>query len=106
MALNAKVNRNVQFSCTPTGKITVDSIDYRTDLTRFYGKVHGTPHTALRFDEVTGSTDIEGVDIERWFQFEDNGMINLEIDFMPFTTPSFDFEIITPRGNIQCKVIK
>ena len=106
MAQIAKVNINVKCVRTLTGKITVDIIDYRTDLTRFYGKVQGTPHTALLFDEVTGSTDIEGVDIERWFQFEDNGMINLEIDFLPLTKPAFDFEIITPRGNIQCKVIK
>ena len=70
--------------------LTVDSIDFRKDLTRVYGKITGHSNTSDRFDRISLSrpdgvivelTDIDGVDMERWFQWEEDGNINLEIDF-------------------------
>lgn len=83
------------YSSSSEGQIgfTVDSIDFRKDLTRVYGKITGTPHTSNRIDKMTidglmapgGAvwTDIDGIDMNRWFQWEDSGMINVEIDFPP-----------------------
>lgn len=67
-----------------------NKIDYRTDLTRIYCTLNGQPHTAHRIDCVMlllpdghtyKATDIDGIDFRRYFQFEDNGTITLEIDF-------------------------
>ncbi len=85
---------------------TVDSVDCRKDLTRVYGHLEGRPHTSARIDAVTlvtdksplrECTDIDGVDFNRYFQWEDDGRIGVELDFGPvrnaqsgtltFTTP-------------------
>ncbi len=87
--LSAKVVRGYQSASDNTITFTVDSIDYRSDLTRVYGKLTGRPHTSNRIDGVsfTGkstavtSTDIDGVDFQRYFQWEDDGVISIEIDF-------------------------
>lgn len=97
------------YSCTSDNVLTftVDSIDYRTDLTRVYGRVKGRPHTSSRIDEVQyigggtalKSNDIDGVDFRRYFQWEENGEIPLEIDF-PATKPDAGVQLLftTPRG--------
>lgn len=87
--INAKVVCN--YSSQSDGKLTfeVDSIDYRDDLTRVYGRLIGHPHTSNRIDKVEitvvgttcESTDIDGVDFRRYFQWEDNGCIPIELDF-------------------------
>lgn len=87
--LTAKTVRGYESSSDNILCFEVDSIDYRSDLTRVYGKVKGRPHTSNRIDLVqligTGasasSTDIDGVDFRRYFQWEDDGMISVEIDF-------------------------
>lgn len=87
--LAAKTVRGYESSSDNILCFEVDSIDYRSDLTRVYGKVKGRPHTSNRIDLVqligTGasasSTDIDGVDFRRYFQWEDDGMIPVEIDF-------------------------
>lgn len=51
----------------------------------------GIPHTSQRIDSVDlkvdkkiyPATDIDGVDFKRYFQFEDEGVITIEVDF-PF----------------------
>lgn len=51
----------------------------------------GIPHTSQRIDgvdllignKIVKATDIDGVDFERYFQFEDSGVQTVEIDF-PF----------------------
>lgn len=51
----------------------------------------GIPHTSQRIDGVdlvidkklVKATDIDGIDFERYFQFEDEGVITIEVDF-PF----------------------
>ncbi len=96
--LNSASARVVKgFACKSTGQtaLVVDSIDFRSDLTRIYGKIKGKPHFSDRIDRLTlkgamsdtpcQSTDIDGIDMKRWYQFEDSGMIPVEIDFPPFS---------------------
>lgn len=69
--------------------VKIDSVEWRDDLTRVYCRIIGTPHTSDRVDgvrmtvgkRVYEATDIDGVDFRRYFQWEDEGMIPLEIDF-------------------------
>lgn len=90
----AKVVRNYASQSDNTLTFQVDSVDYRPDLTRVYGKLIGRPHTSGRIDNiqllgtgtVSGATDIDGVDFKRYFQWEDDGMIPIEIDFPALKT--------------------
>lgn len=74
--------------------------------------VVGIPHTSQRIDsvdlvmgsQIVKATDIDGVDFERYFQFEDQGVIMLEIDF-PFKgvipkTATLVFH--TVKGDVTC----
>lgn len=69
--------------------VTIDSVSYRPDLTRVYATMKGHPNRAQRIDDIIfryghksiEATDIDGVDFRRWFQWDDTGIINLEIDF-------------------------
>lgn len=95
--------------------MTVDSIDYRSDLTRVYGSFKGMPHTSFRVDDIRltaggatyNATDIDGVDIRRWFQWEDEGSIPVEIDF-PRMKPAKEFsvEVTGPKGGAVWKYTK
>lgn len=96
------------YTATCTGlQLSVDSIEYRPDVTRLYGSLIGTPHTSSRIDDIvlfTGkssmnSTDVDGIDIKRWFQWEDDGRIPVEIDF-PIMKPLkfFTVKVSTPHG--------
>ena len=106
-SLSAKVVKDYGSTSDNVLTFVVDSIDYRQDLTRVYGRVQGRPHTSNRIDEVqyisTGtalkSNDIDGVDFRRYFQWEDEGEIPIEIDF-PATKPDTGVQFIftTPRG--------
>ena len=59
------------------------------NLVRVSGNLVGEPHTSCRIDSVavsgshavTVACDIDGVDFRRYFQWEDDGTIPLEIDF-------------------------
>lgn len=94
MAVSGQVlglSRSRQSAAKSAMTVTVDSVDFRTDLTRVYCHVNGRPHTAQRIDKVlleapgvsAVANDIDGVDFERYFQWEDEGVINLELDFAP-----------------------
>ena len=74
--------------------------------------VVGIPHTSQRIDSVdlvmgskiVKATDIDGVDFERYFQFEDQGVIMLEIDF-PFkgVIPKIATLVFhTVKGDVTC----
>lgn len=103
---SAKTYRDFSTECKGL-KIVTDSVDYRKDLTRLYGRLVGEPHTSQRIDRITlessglpfSSTDIEGVDMERWFQWEDDGSIPVEIDF-PAMKPAktVTIKVEGPRG--------
>ncbi|MCM1164069.1 MAG: hypothetical protein NC339_07470 [Muribaculaceae bacterium] len=92
---------------------SVDSIDCRKDLTRVYGRVIGRPHTSSRIDAVgmlvpggvlKECTDIDGVDFNRWFQWEDDSEILLELDFGPVKDArSGQLTFSSPRGTTIVK---
>lgn len=74
-----------------------DSVMFRGDVTRVYATLTGQPHTSARIDAVklTGAdgttleaTDIDGVDFLRWFQWEDDGRVTVEVDFDPAAAPA------------------
>lgn len=102
-------SRMVKYTSTtdPVLAVVVDSVDYRADLTRVYGKLVGRPHTSGRVDSASllsgksslSATDIDGVDFKRYFQWEDDGEIPVEIDF-PAVKPLKAAQLIltTPRG--------
>jgi len=114
----AKVSGYKSVKAKSTGYITykINAIDYRDDLTRIYGHLVGRPHTSERIDELTiitpdgttfNATDIEGVDMKRWFQWEDEGFIEVEIDF-PAMKPlkSFTIKSKGPKGESSANVTK
>lgn len=93
-----------------------DSIDFRSDLTRLYGRLSGQPHTSGRIDFMAvilnvktvkplEATDIDGVDFKRWFQWEEDGIIPIEIDFPPMTpVSSLIIEVGSPKGESSWKI--
>lgn len=73
-----------------------------------YLKLIGTPHTSNRIDEavieVAGTkykcTDIDGVDLKRYFQWEDSAIIDIELDFPAIKsgTKRFVLHLTTARS--------
>ncbi|MCM1292820.1 MAG: hypothetical protein NC230_04480 [Bacteroides sp.] len=72
--------------------VVITDIEFRNDLTRVHAYILGRPHTSGKFDNFTLSaingptlefTDIDGIDADRYFQWEDDGKIYVEIDFPP-----------------------
>lgn len=110
MSVDAEILRDYESQSNGNLSFSVDSIDYRPDLTRVYGKLQGRPHTSNRIDDVKvititescSSTDIDGVDFRRYFQWEDDGVIPIEIDF-PAMKSGQGVQLIfnTPYGQSQ-----
>lgn len=105
MSMDGKCLKVRNTRSTGTPELKCDSVDFRSDLTRVYGKLIGIPHTSHRIDAVKlqsgviSATDIDGVDFKRWFQWEDDGEIAVEIDFQPMKErSSLVIEATTPRG--------
>lgn len=102
-------------STQSSGVLTLecDSVDFRPDLVRVYGRLVGTPHTSHRIDSLSveypvkkASTDIDGVDMKRWFQWEDEGELPVEIDFPPMKKSArMDINAVTPRGVAGWRII-
>lgn len=89
----------------------VDSIDFRPDLTRIYGKISGTPHIAINVKQIVLSTDghnaftptdTDGLELDKYFQFEEMPTFNVEFDFEPMT-PSNIIKIVflTANGSLM-----
>ena len=53
LVAQAHVERRYRTTASQHITLVVDSIDYRQDLTRVYGKLIGTPHTSQRIDAMT-----------------------------------------------------
>lgn len=111
--VQAKTEYNYKATAAEHLTLVVDSIDFRQDLTRIYGRILGRPHTSQRIDEleldINGdkmrATDIDGVDFKRWFQWEDDGIIPVEIDFPAMSQfNGASLKITTPRGIDHCSV--
>ncbi|MDE6534411.1 MAG: hypothetical protein K2K82_00195 [Muribaculaceae bacterium] len=88
--------------------IRIDSISCREDLSRVYCKAYGRPHTSNRIDGVKldgkiAATDIDPIYFERSFQFEDEGVILLEVDFPALKNKpkSFTLDFQTPYGIVR-----
>ena len=111
----ARIIRNYKTESSEVLVFRVDSVDFRKTLTRVYGKISGRPHTSNRIDGVTMiikgkklvADDIDGVDFKRYFQWEDDGNIPIEIDF-PATKPinNFNIDFQTVRGTATTIVKK
>ena len=109
----AEVHKGYTSTSSGSIKMMVDSIDYRSDLTRVYGTLVGRPHTSNRIDGIVAvqgektfdATDLDGVDMKRWFQWEDDGLIPVEIDFPVIKAEcSFSVELDGPRGESQWSI--
>ncbi len=102
----AEVHKGYTSTSSGSIKMMVDSIDYRSDLTRVYGTLIGRPHTSNRIDGIVAvqgettfdATDLDGVDMKRWFQWEDDGIINIEIDFPVMKPGSVVMKVSGPKG--------
>lgn len=95
--------------------VEVDSVLFRQDVTRVYCRILGRPHTSQRIDGtslvVNGTElkgiDIDGVDFERYFQWEDEGVIPLELDFDPTRRArKVQVRLITVRGTVMSDDVK
>ena len=96
-----KVVRGYSTQSAGATAAVVDSIDFRQDLTRVYARLKGTPHITMQAGKTTlVMNDIDGIDAERWFQWEDTPYIPIEIDFAPIknTGTKMVFSISGPRG--------
>lgn len=71
-------------------KITEINNTNSDEVTRFGVDLISIPHTSSRIDsaqirrmngDICVATDIDGVDFNRYFQWEDEGTISIEVDF-------------------------
>lgn len=103
-------------SATTPLTVTVVQVDCRPTLTRVTARLVGRPHTSQRVDSVVlkvgnrrlTATDVDGIDFKRWFQWEDDGVIEVEIDFpkVALGRGSFVLETATPRGVAKTTVTR
>lgn len=90
--------------------VAIDSIMSRDDVSRVYATLHGPTNHSGRIDSAQAiigtksieATDIDGVDFNRWFQWDDTATIVLEIDFPASTKlaqrKNWTLRIVTNRG--------
>lgn len=106
---SARILRDYKVTSTGPVSFKVDSVDFRSDLIRVYGKIVGKPHVSFRFDNMilnvqkreSSWIDIDGIDVKRWFQWENSPYMPVEIDFAPKAVkPGANFTISTygPKG--------
>lgn len=86
------------------------------NLSRVCGNLVSAPHTSCRIDSIIcivndvlsiAASDIDGVDFQRYFQWEDEGTIYLEIDFPVAYIPENSTIVFhTVRGNISASLVK
>lgn len=95
MVFSLNIMAQVQCKILPPAKIkmvtTVTEINNtnRDGVTRVHCIAEGIPHTSQRIDaarlftdgKAHEATDIDGIDFERYFQWEDDGIIEFELDF-------------------------
>lgn len=110
----ASTSYRVSAASGPLG-FAVTKIEFRPDLTRIYGRLIGCPHTSGRIDALSlsqpggktmVSTDIDGVDMKRYFQWEDENFIEVEIDFPPMKKPrTMTINVVGPNGNSRWIIV-
>ena len=88
-----------------TPVVTVDSILLRDTLSRLYITLKQPPHTTLTLhddweiqDSLGNFTvrikDVDGVDFNRIFQFDDDSTVAVEMDFPPLPASCSEFDLI------------
>jgi hypothetical protein len=94
--------------------IAIDSAMFRDDVTRVYCRIIGRPHTSQRIDTAyllvnnteLQSTDIDGVDFQRYFQWEDNGIIPIELDYAPVSrADKAQVKLLTGEGIVLSPIV-
>lgn len=90
--------------------ITGDELDSHGNKVRICGVIESEPHTSCRIDSISMiesngkrivATDIDGVDFQRYFQWEDDGEISVEIEFPLVCIPdSANIVLHTVRGDL------
>lgn len=120
----AQVCRSIPQPITEAGSrfnFVVEKADKLPDdgVTRVAGALLGEPHTSNRIDKILlingndtiVANDIDGVDFERYYQWEDDGLIRIEIDFpvsaktgkLPVVDRRTKMVFNTVRGDITIK---
>lgn len=92
--------------------LTVDSVMYRKDVCRLYGRLSGRPNTSGCIDSLTvvdrdkryPALDTDGFDLTHRFVWEDEGEFAIEVDFGP-GRPSRELviEVVAPGGKYSWK---
>lgn len=85
--------------------------DNRDGVTRISCRISGTAHTSNRIDaielhcndNILEATDIDGIDFRRYYQLEEDGKIEVEIDFPKINEFPVDSRMIfkTVRGDYE-----
>lgn len=99
-----------------TPAITVDSILLRDTLSRLYITLKQPPHTTLTLyddwviqDSLGSFTarvkDMDGADFNRIFQFDDDSIVSVEMDFPPLPTSWNEFDLIGNKPSGEIRVI-
>lgn len=113
LAGSEPVEQVVSKSKTPRFYILMKSIDNnnRDGVTRIAVDLQGLPNTSSRIDDVVlqhgtvkvHAVDIDGVDFNRYFQWDDEGLIPVEIDFpkQRSFSPGDSLHFITPEGKVS-----
>ena len=94
--------------------ISIDNTN-RDGVTRIGICLIGIPHTSCRIDSIKlikrngvyMASDIDGIDFGRYFQWEDDGMVEIEVDFpRQNVMPEDSVEFITVKGSVKHPVGK
>ena len=99
-----------------TPAITVDSILLRDTLSRLYITLKQPPHTTLTLhddwviqDSLGSFTarvkDMDGADFNRIFQFDDDSIVSVEMDFPPLPASWNEFDLIGNKPSGEIRVI-
>lgn len=87
-------------------RVEVDSVAFRPDVTRVYCRAMGRPNTSMRIDSVSVANarkplmadDVDPIEFGRAFQWEEEGILPLEIDFAPLKRGKLVLKFFTPYG--------
>lgn len=105
-------DKKVVFYATP---VTLNNTN-SDGVSRIGVNLQGLPHSSNRIDDVVlyhggkqlHALDIDGVDFKRYFQWEDNGELYIEVDFLkqPVLLPSDSISFLTVNGVFTVKLGK
>ncbi len=111
---NARSESGSVYGRRQVAVVEIDSVERREDLTRVYCRIIGMPHTSDRVDAVQlvvgtrkfQAYDIDGIDFRRYFQWEDEGVIALEIDFPPLSISKGSVGLLFDTVHGEIKILE